>query len=362
MSTGAGIEYTCNPLFDHYDFSIEPEQSWIELLVEHAQLIRDNFGTLRLWYSGGIDSDLMLDVFLQNNIHLDEIHVNMHGIPGAQFEQQYALDRLKNYADKLNKVKIIQHNFTKESLYNEYNRQNWTWKGSDIPSRCFRFTLFPYGREEVAPDTCDIFGHAKPNIFKYHGKWYAYVLDGAMHGNQMEGLRGYRQFFYADHPLVYIKQLHMVKNYIQSHYPTDQINKICFSQAWGNSVANYGTGRYVYNPMHNLPKGVVLGTKQSTVSHNNQTHYFINHKDSAAFESARNDNDLWKIYERWRENADYASNKFRPWLKLGRWEMDSVGVFDKIYCLDENISYTVDQLFPNGFDTQQIIKNQESNN
>ena len=68
-----------------FDFSIEPEQSFYSLLVQEAKTIREKYPKVRLWYSGGCDSSLILDVFTKNNIHLDEIHLAKSGIKEADF-------------------------------------------------------------------------------------------------------------------------------------------------------------------------------------------------------------------------------------------------------------------------------------
>ena len=72
--------------YKDFDFSIEPEQSFYSLLVQEAKTIREKYPKVRLWYSGGCDSSLILDVFTKNNIHLDEIHLAKSGIKEADFE------------------------------------------------------------------------------------------------------------------------------------------------------------------------------------------------------------------------------------------------------------------------------------
>lgn len=62
--------------FDNFDWSVEPSESWEELLKQRAQMIRDTYPHVALSYSGGSDSHTILETFLRNNIRLDEIVIN----------------------------------------------------------------------------------------------------------------------------------------------------------------------------------------------------------------------------------------------------------------------------------------------
>ena len=61
--------------FDNYTWSIEPKSSLKQLQKERALQLRDTYDYLKLWFSGGGDSTTVLNTFLENNIHIDEICV-----------------------------------------------------------------------------------------------------------------------------------------------------------------------------------------------------------------------------------------------------------------------------------------------
>ena len=72
--------------YDNYNFVNEPEKDLTDLLLYEAQKVRAENNYLRLFYSGGADSHAVLNTFIQNNIHLDEIVCLKCGFKNADFE------------------------------------------------------------------------------------------------------------------------------------------------------------------------------------------------------------------------------------------------------------------------------------
>lgn len=59
--------------FDSQDWFKEPKESLWEMYTRRAQQLREKYDYLVLMYSGGADSHNILNAFVRNNIHLDEI-------------------------------------------------------------------------------------------------------------------------------------------------------------------------------------------------------------------------------------------------------------------------------------------------
>jgi len=59
--------------FSSYDWSVEPQESILELYRQRAQQLRDKYDYIILIYSGGADSETILQSFIYNDIKLDEI-------------------------------------------------------------------------------------------------------------------------------------------------------------------------------------------------------------------------------------------------------------------------------------------------
>lgn len=71
---GSDIEYYYNDhVYSAYDWSKEPVESLVGLYKKQAQHIRDRYDHVILMFSGGSDSTNMLDSFLSNGIHVDEV-------------------------------------------------------------------------------------------------------------------------------------------------------------------------------------------------------------------------------------------------------------------------------------------------
>lgn len=62
-----------NGLVDTFDWSKEPEEELEFLYAQRARQLRNDYDWLALHYSGGSDSQNVLDTFIKNNIHLDEV-------------------------------------------------------------------------------------------------------------------------------------------------------------------------------------------------------------------------------------------------------------------------------------------------
>lgn len=65
-----------NKVFDQFDWSIEPAESLQDLYAQRAREIRERYDYVILMYSGGSDSQTVLDAFLKNNLHIDEVIVS----------------------------------------------------------------------------------------------------------------------------------------------------------------------------------------------------------------------------------------------------------------------------------------------
>ena len=75
-------------VFDQYDWAIEPTESLQELYDQRSQEIRERYDYVILMYSGGSDSQTILNSFLKNNLIIDEVIV----IHPTKLENTYTPD------------------------------------------------------------------------------------------------------------------------------------------------------------------------------------------------------------------------------------------------------------------------------
>ena len=72
--TGHGPHWDFNEaVYSSMDWTQEPVETLAELYRQRAQQLRDEYDHLVLWYSGGADSDNVLNSFIDNDIKLDEV-------------------------------------------------------------------------------------------------------------------------------------------------------------------------------------------------------------------------------------------------------------------------------------------------
>ena len=62
-------------IFKNYNWSIDPPIGLEELYKQRALQLREAYDHIVLFYSGGVDSWYILNTFIKNNIHLDEIYM-----------------------------------------------------------------------------------------------------------------------------------------------------------------------------------------------------------------------------------------------------------------------------------------------
>ena len=68
------VQWHYNPeVYNNFDWTVEPPGSLDNWYRARALQIREQYDYLVIWYSGGADSDNILNTFVKNNIFIDEI-------------------------------------------------------------------------------------------------------------------------------------------------------------------------------------------------------------------------------------------------------------------------------------------------
>ena len=79
--------------FSSYNWSIEPTESLEELYAKRARQLREKYDYIVIFYSGGIDSQNIVDTFVKNDIKFEELAtMNYYGIdpdPNAHFHAEH---------------------------------------------------------------------------------------------------------------------------------------------------------------------------------------------------------------------------------------------------------------------------------
>ena len=239
IKTGDPIRLRSPVTYSSFDLSKEPNDSFETMLKHEAEKIRDTHKIVRVYYSGGCDSKLMLQTFVKHNIHIDEVVVAKSGIESSDFEQNdYALPFLKNLHLPNTKVTIKSHspqdyhNFHSLPMDEKISKKMITW---DTQFRLGMQQEF-YKEELFDPEIANVHGYDKPRIINTDNHWYTYWMDV-----NIEPTNHVYQF-YSNNPALHCKQAHMFLNELNDSQtaivPSDSNYKVLQDSSTAREIAN----------------------------------------------------------------------------------------------------------------------------
>jgi len=333
-STKNPIFFNTPEAYNNFDFSIEPMQDLAVLLKQEAEKIRDTYKKVRIYYSGGSDSHLMLNTFINNKIDFDEVICLKSGISSADYEiDRYAIPQLKSLNVPSNKVKINVPTLERYENYYDGDIDSKIQKGMYTNNTHFRLIAQDelFSDQNYDPETANLRGFDKPKIIQVQDKWYTYFLDVSIETFP------HTLNFFSDNPLIHSKQAHLFQQAVHS------VNE---SNIWSNQeIWNKSTGR-----QNIIEKTLYHDRDDCFFDIGKNKIYYANLKEKEALQWALENKlpALPKWIGRLQELKDYTNN---TWWNKGHPELATVGIFSKFYGLSTKDTKTVDQLFPEGFKT-----------
>ena len=258
-------------VLDNFPWTHEPEVPLQELYRRRAQQIRDQYDYVRLEFSGGADSTIVLYSFIKNGIHLDEI-VTRHTRIGEKFyppdpfntkpdnfisEFHYACKPLLEWAHRQSpNTKITIHDYSDDMLDGKHD-ESWIMRTRDwfLPSYPFKCAIDATKEHkdilEQGKRVCVLWGVDKPKITIRDSKWYLYYMD-MQANNCSPDIGGYtnvtNEYFYwtPDLPEIVCKQAHTVKNWFS--LPENQ--RLQYLVRWPNySIAQRAAYENIVKPI-----------------------------------------------------------------------------------------------------------------
>lgn len=240
--TGIHPHWFFNELeFSTYNWKIEPTETLEELYAARARQIRDNYDHVVIFYSGGADSSNILDTFINNNIHFDELatfnYLSADSDPTSFFNSEQinvSYPRIKNLQDQGIKFKhrvIDLSNIASDILSNDHYRTNRAyyasahWGTSHLSKSYIRETTPDYQKLiEAGKKVVFVWGCDKPRLYKENNRYcikFLDVLDAGLSSRTQILNRDseYDELFYwapetAD---IVCKQAHILKRFFEKH-------------------------------------------------------------------------------------------------------------------------------------------------
>ena len=137
FTTGKPIEFICHDQEnDLLDWRQEPPETLDQLMIQHAYNLRNKYERIVMSWSGGTDSHTVYNIFVQNNIHIDEIIV-MHDDQFETFHDKSNVTWLiNNHPDPLTKITPL-NRFDLDSKSLTVDSEDWIMQN--------RSTMFKIG-------------------------------------------------------------------------------------------------------------------------------------------------------------------------------------------------------------------------
>lgn len=230
-------------VYSSYDWTVEPTESLAELYRQRAHQLRDKYDYVVLWFSGGADSNNVLNSFIDNDIKLDEV-VSMINYSATGDKENYLNGEIFHVASpkiitSQAKQPHLHHRFLDLAqpyidFFSERESIDWVYGMNDLlnPNNIVRQEI-KLKIPEWAKMILDgkkvgfIWGTCKPRVMCLNGK-YIWAFEDAIQG-QSKDLQtvdkdwDFNELFYwsPDLPKLCIKQAHVIKNYMKSSPPND---------------------------------------------------------------------------------------------------------------------------------------------
>jgi hypothetical protein len=210
--------------FSAQDWKTEPSETFNELCIQRAKMIRDKYDHVRLWYSAGRDSHHILKTFVENNIRIDELLIMDWSImPRFATDATIAYETaIKTYNEAGVMIPIISILKPGKDEFNAYFQKDWFLKYGGYGCN-YNFNLNHYPSiVEALPDLalrknhCEVFGFEKCKVhLDENGKFFYMMNDKNF--NQGLGNQDNLEWFYlsGDLPKLAIKQCHLLINYAE---------------------------------------------------------------------------------------------------------------------------------------------------
>ncbi len=286
------IAWFYNDQFNNFNWLEQPIESLDLLYKERCLELRDRYNYLILFFSGGSDSQNILNYFLKNNIPLDEIVVSYpksglnnfvennidnsatNNISEFKFTILPQIEELKFSHPN---IKITLHDYFIDMT--NYKSMDWIFRSSDWlhPATYAKFNLSRYNHinEELKKGKVGIvYGSEKPVLFEKDQSIYYLLSDLAVNGAIQS----------VDHDNCYIERFYLTTKIMskQSHVLVDNMkdNILHLDELKVSDVSEYVNSfiPYIYPGLEKIKFQTKKATRRFMVESDHW--FYLLHKDS----------------------------------------------------------------------------------
>lgn len=236
----------CDDIWNAQDWKTEPPESILELYKKRARQIREQYDTVVINYSGGSDSQTIVNAFLDANCHIDEIVTQWNSTIDANVNSASAdPDSIENEfkyttAPGINEIikrspqtRINYIDISEQAVAAYTNPEDYTWiyKSSEHLNPVYQTRWDP----TVALDNRRILdtgrrvafvsGIDKPRVTIKDNHYSLYFIDSLVNNggmatpdNNYDNYDRVLFFWTPDMPEIVIKQAHMIRSWFK-HNP-----------------------------------------------------------------------------------------------------------------------------------------------
>jgi hypothetical protein len=263
-------------VFDSYNWTVEPTENILELYRLRAEQLRSSYDYIVLMYSGGADSETVLQSFFSNDININEIvsYINYNAAGHcADFcnseTVQVAVPRIEQIRSKWPWIKhtmLDLSEITMNHFENPLLKFDWIYNTNMCftPNCVARGSLankMPGWMDIInsGKKLCVLWGHDKPRICHENNRYsvrFIDIIDNGPTVNSMAGQQPYTDelfFWTPDFPKILIKQAHLIKNYLEtqlesSAWISTQRSNLAYRTKHGTQywLTNHGVHQIIY--------------------------------------------------------------------------------------------------------------------
>jgi hypothetical protein len=308
--------YWMDEVWDQVDWSKPPTRSWADLMRERCWQVRDKADVLGVSYSGGYDSQTIVDHMIINRVPLDELQINIkryHPHPEGETtpilaqkikDNHYPNLRIRAIEIGLDYMLDIYRNYGEDWLFKQDTGRlhfTQTVRSSQVNHNQEHSRLLDIQRIVM----CE--GIEKPRLFIKDGWWVTGYIDDAL----IHTLNTPYEHFYIsrDLPELHVKQVWMMIDWMESQ----NISTVPKLENFMHDVQKH-KDNYIYEAWN-------LAVGRNPVHHVNSWCMEHSHKKTGAFggmysadaQMTLEHNNIWDLPEvkMWKATAESFIQQYK---------------------------------------------------